>query len=133
MKNKESFLTNIDKIGLNMFKTQNEIYIKGKGVFLDKNISVSKYILKTLIDSCSKEVSYRYLIYTIFDLNPSAYATLQIAGLLDWHNKCEDYDYSVKFNSDKLKQGEDLYKSMDLDEKISLISYLVNTNFKPLL
>ena len=108
-----------------MSKIYQETIAIGKKIYTEE---VEKYILSTIIKSEKEdEPSYRYLIYNILDAGHGSYAPLQIAGILDFHNKFYDdsnflgdyiYDFSAK----------DEYEVLSEDLKIALISYIFSKN-----
>jgi len=106
-------------------KIYQETISLGKTIYTDE---LEKHILSTIIKSEKEdEPSYRYLIYNVLDTGHGSYAPLQIAGILDFHNKF--YDNS-NFLSDYIYDfsGKNEYELLSEDLKIALISYIFSKN-----
>ena len=87
---------------------------------------LEKYILSTIIIAEKEECSYRYLIYTSLDAGMGSYMPLQLAGLLDMHNKFyDDESYLSEYKLDL--SGKETYAKLTENEKIAIISFSIQS------
>ncbi len=104
-------------------KTEDILY---GNVLLGQMPELEPYILSTIIEAEKGEgCSYRYLIYTSLEAGQASYAPLQLAGMLDFHNKFYDEptfmsDYKLNFT------GKDKYLSLSFEDRIAIISAVLN-------
>ena len=90
------------------------------------------YFLLELIKAEKEEVSYRMLLNTLFDSNPILeYVSMQLAGLLDLHNKIKVKVKNIKENDKMKKEGKKIFfmllsKDFKIEEVVAYIIKNIN-------
>ena len=81
----------VEKIRKEYERLEKEYISKGENVFknldYDDRLALMAYITRVLYNHMKEGGTYRYLIYDRLEFDMDSYAVLQLAGLLDVHNK----------------------------------------------